>query len=159
LSTRTEEAFYRALADGETTIQAVAEARARLDGPLVIDGERFVYPLGWVQLVLYHRGPALPLAAAGQAGGVRPPTRFKRRTVEVSGLPVLEFGFIGHRPLQHEVRRRRNSQRLIVLQGLGGLGKTALASQLFSKVPAPGQPAHQLILPCGSLAQYRRQPH
>jgi hypothetical protein len=84
---------------------------------------------------------------------------FKRRTVEVSGLPVLEFGFIGHRPLQHEVRRRlRNGQRLIVLQGLEGLGKTALASQLLSKVLAPGQPANQLILPCGSLAQYDGNP-
>jgi hypothetical protein len=159
LSTRTEEAFYRALAGSETTVQAVAEARARLDEPLVIDGERFVYPLGWVQLVLYHRGPDLPLAVAGQAGGVRPPTRFQRRIVEVSGLPVLEFGFIGHRPLQHEVRRRlRNGQRLIVLQGLGGLGKTALASQLLSKVLAPGQPAHQLILPCRSLDQYNGNP-
>jgi CHAT domain len=159
LSTRTEEAFYHALAGGETTVQAVAEARARLDEPLVLDGERFVYPLGWVQLVLYHRGPDLPLAVAGQAGGVRPPPRFQRRIVEVSGLPVLECGFIGHRPLQHEVRRRlRNGQRLIILQGLGGLGKTALASQLLSKVLAPGQPAHQLILPCRSLDQYDGNP-
>ena len=79
LCTRTEEAFYRALAGGETTLQAVAEARARLDEPLVIDGERFVYPLGWVQLALYHRGPDLPLAVAGQSGSVRPPARFTRQ--------------------------------------------------------------------------------
>ena len=133
---------------GETTIQAAAEARAKLAEPLMIDGERLIYPLGWVQLAVYHRGPDLPLAVAGQPGTVRLPTRFKRQTIEVSGLPVLELGFIGHRPLQHEVRRRlRSGQRLIVLQGLGGLGKTALASQLLSKVLAPGQPATSSFCP------------
>ena len=45
-----------------------------------------------------------------------------------------------------------------MLQGLGGLGKTALASQLLSKVLAPGQPANQLILPCGALEQYDGNP-
>ena len=69
---RARRKFYRALASGETTLQAVAEARARLDEPLVIDGERFVYPLGWVQLALYHSGPDLPLALAGSSGSVRP---------------------------------------------------------------------------------------
>jgi tetratricopeptide (TPR) repeat protein len=152
LSTQVEEAFYSALARGETTIQAAAEARAKLVEPLIIDDERLIYPLGWVQLAVYHRGPDLPLAVAGQTGTVHLLTRFKRQTIEVRGLPVLELGFIGHRPLQHEVRRRlRSGQRLIVLQGLGGLGKTALASQLLSKVLAPGQPANQLILPCAAL--------
>lgn len=153
LCTRAEEAFSRSLARGETTLQAVALARAGLDQPLTIEGTRVLYPLGWVQLTVYHRGPNLPLARPGTA--VRPtlPARFKRQTVEVSGLPVLATGFIGRRLVLHEIRRRvRAGQRLLVLQGLGGLGKTALASQLLSRVLAPGELVRQLILPCGTLA-------
>src|SRR5262249_49367970 len=132
---------------------------AAFDQPLVIDDVRLVYPLGWVQLAVYHRGPDLPLAVRGQAQAALRSTQLRRHIVEVGGLPVLEFGFIGRRALQHEVRRRlRSGQRLLVLQGLGGLGKTALASQLLSKVLAPGQPAYQLILPCSSLERYDGNP-
>ena len=70
----------------------------------------------------------------------------ERETVEVSGLPVLEHGFIGRRALQHEVRHKlKDGQRLFVLQGLGGLGKTALASQLLCKLLAKDR-RDQLIL-------------
>jgi tetratricopeptide (TPR) repeat protein len=80
-----------------------------------------------------------------------PVPHFRRRMVEVNGLPVLEQGFIGRRGLQHEVRRRVHAgQRLLVFQGLGGLGKTALASQLLSHVFAPDT-ADQVILRCAEL--------
>jgi tetratricopeptide (TPR) repeat protein len=145
LSTRAEEVFYRALSRGETTVQAVAAARASLIDPLEIDGQRIVYPLGWAQLVVYHRGPDRPLALP--AGRKPLAQRYQRRTVQVSGLPVLETGFVGRRSLQHEIRRRveRDGVRLIVLQGLGGLGKTALASRLLSHTFAPDG-RDQLIL-------------
>ncbi len=147
LSTRAEEAFYEALARGETALQAVAEARASLDAPLDLDERRFRFPLGWTQLAVYHRGPDLPLAVPSRPG---PLVRF-REPLEVSGLPVLRFGFIGRRALLHRVRRRvKDGQRLIVLQGLGGLGKTALASHLLTRVFA-SDPRDQLILRCQGL--------
>jgi tetratricopeptide (TPR) repeat protein len=134
LCTRAEETFYRALSEGSTTLHAAAEARASLSEPLKIDGQGIVYPLGWAQLVVYHRGPDHALARPDEAGRKPLARRYRRRTVEVSGLPVLESGFVGRRSLQHEIRRKveRDGVRLIVLQGLGGLGKTALASQLLS---------------------------
>lgn len=147
LCTRAEETFYQALSQGETTLHAAASARASLREPLKIDGQRIAYPLGWAQLVVYHRGPDHSLALAAEDGRKPLAQRYQRRTVEVSGLPVLETGFVGRRSLQHEIRRRveRDGVRLIVLQGLGGLGKTALASQLLSHTFAP-RAEDQLIL-------------
>ncbi len=152
LCTRAEETFYRALAAGKTTLEAVSEARYTLDQPLEIDGDRIRYPLGWAQLAIYHRGADRPLAAGGDKGKSAPAGRFRRRLVQVSGLPVLEQGFIGRRALQHDIRRRveQDGRRLIVLQGLGGLGKTALASQLLARTFAPAPP-DQLILRCRGL--------
>jgi tetratricopeptide (TPR) repeat protein len=147
LCTRAEEAFYGALAAGKTMLHSAAEARATLSEPLAIDGQRIRYPLGWAQLAVYHRGPDRPLAVPGKQGKGRLREVFRRRLVQVSGLPVLEHGFIGRRALQHEIRRRveKEGRRLIVLQGLGGLGKTALASQLLSRTFAPDR-QDQLIL-------------
>lgn len=151
LNTRLEERFYRALAEGRQALAAVEEARAALLEPADETGERVRYPFGWSQLAVYHRGPDLPLARPGQAADR---LLVPRHMVEVSGLPVLEHGFIGRRGLQHDVRRRveRHGQRLVVIQGLGGLGKTALASQLLVRAFAP-EPADQLVLRCRELAE------
>jgi tetratricopeptide (TPR) repeat protein len=153
LCTRAEERFYESLAEGDDALQAVTEARATLSEDLEIDGARYRYPLGWAQLAVYLRGADRPLALRGRTDSLGMPSRFQRETVEVSGLPVLRFGFIGRRALQHEVRRRvRQGQRMIVFQGLGGLGKTALASQVVSRVLAP-DPKDQLILRCRGLEE------
>ncbi len=139
--TRVEEAFYRLLARGKTVLAAAAGARA-----LLAEERRF--PLAWSRLVIYHRGPDHPLAVRGR--GPRPP-RFRRAMVEISGLPVLERGFIGRRSAQYEILRRveRDGHRLLVLQGLGGLGKTALASRLLTLFAS--RPEDQLILRCNEL--------
>jgi tetratricopeptide (TPR) repeat protein len=71
--------------------------------------------------------------------------------LEVSGLPLLEAGFTGRESLQHEIRQRveRDGQRLIVLQGADGVGKTALASQLLSRVFAPDRRDQLVLRGCG----------
>jgi tetratricopeptide (TPR) repeat protein len=158
LATRAEERFYRAVAKGASTLQAVAEARASLGEEIEIEGVRMQFPFAWTQLALYHRGPDHPLARP--VAGVAPalPAKLRRKLVKaggedaVSGLPVLEHGFIGRRSMQHEVRRRveKDGQRLIVLQGLGGLGKTALASHLLSHVFAR-DPRDALVLTCKEM--------
>src|SRR5205085_2817214 len=58
---------------------------------------------------------------------------------------ILATGFIGRRTELHEVRRRiRRGDRVFVLQGLGGLGKTTLA---FHMLPLLGPAdAPRLIL-------------
>jgi tetratricopeptide (TPR) repeat protein len=152
LSTRAEEVFYGALGQGKTTLQAVAEARESLGKEIALGDDKASFPFAWTQLALYHRGPDLPLARPVQGGPAPLPVRFERTEVQVSGLPVLEHGFMGRRSLQHVVRRKvmKEGRRLLVLQGLGGLGKTALASHLVSRVFAD-EPADVLILPCGYL--------
>jgi tetratricopeptide (TPR) repeat protein len=151
LSTRAEETFYGAVAIGKTTLQATAEARATLSEEIDLEGNRVRFPVAWTQLALYHRGPDHPPARPGMDTGAALPERLQRKTVEVSGLPSLALGFIGRRAMQHLLRRKvKAGQKLLVLQGLGGLGKTALASQLLSRVFAP-DPPDALILTCGGL--------
>lgn len=143
---RAEQTFFTALARGETALQAAHEARASLIDPFEQDGERFFFPLGWTQLAVYHRGPDRPIARGGPRRGRALPPRLRRRTEERNGLPVLVHGFVGHRGLQHEVLRRvRRGERLIVLQGPGGGGKTALACHILTRTLAP-EPADQLLL-------------
>lgn len=145
LCTRTEAAFYRAIARGFTTLQAVAEARHATR--MVAEDGHSTWPLAWSRIVLYHRGDDVPLAASL----VDEPTwqrRYEREAVEVSGLPVLRHGFVGRRGLLHEVRRRYSGgDPLVVLQGTGGMGKTALASQLVAAVYAR-RAEEALILRC-----------
>jgi tetratricopeptide (TPR) repeat protein len=120
LSTRAEVAFYRALAEGRTTREAVRQAREALSEPS--------HPFAWAQLVLYHRGPDHPLSLPA-AHGLRQPEEILQRTFTGAGdRKILTTGFIGRRSEMHEVRRRiRRGDRVLVFQGLGGLGKSTLA--------------------------------
>ncbi|HVT14585.1 MAG TPA: TIR domain-containing protein [Thermoanaerobaculia bacterium] len=157
LSTRAEVAFYRAIAEGETTRYAVRQARVALAQPFgdpeahhrpralaettepadttragaAAGVEAFAqstHPFAWAQLVLYHRGPDHPLSLAA-APGLRPGAVALKRTFEGAGdRRVLATGFIGRRREMHQVRQRiRQGERVIVFLGLGGLGKTTLA--------------------------------
>ena len=158
LSSRAEEVFYGAVGQGKTTLQATAEARESLREEIALGDEKARFPFAWAQLALYHRGADRPLALAAKNRLAPLPARFQREAVQVSGLPVLEHGFIGRRSLQHLVRRKvKEGRRFLVIQGLGGLGKTALASHLVSKVLAD-EPADALILPCSNLDPKRSDP-
>ncbi len=147
MSTAAEIAFYRALAAGEPVLYAVQQARAALSREYVHDGRRLSHPLGWSRLAVYLRGANHPLTIARRRTGPRiAPPRLQREEVVVSGLPVLQHGFIGRRGLLHEINRKfRAGQLLFVLHGLGGLGKTALATHILCKLVAPNA-ADQLIL-------------
>jgi len=148
VSTAAEVALYTALAQGDPVLSAAKQARSALVREQGEPGARYHYPLGWAQLAVYLRGADQRLTASPQPANNAPPAppQLEREMLEVSGLPVLEHGFIGRRALQHEVRRKyKEGQRLFVLQGLGGLGKTALASQLLCKLFAHDR-RDQLIL-------------
>jgi tetratricopeptide (TPR) repeat protein len=154
LSTRAEEAFYRALAEAATTRYAVRQARVALAAPfgdpdarhrpravaepgeasragLASDATAFAnhtHPFAWAQLVLYHRGPDHSLSLP-TAQGARTSEEVLRRTFTGAGdRKILSTGFIGRRSEMHKVRRRiRQGERVFVFQGLGGLGKSTLA--------------------------------
>lgn len=151
LASRAEEAFYAALGRGEVALSAVSAARATLTEPLGDRGGDRWYPLGEVLLAVYLRGPDRPLADGSAVQ--QPVDSARRRMVELSGLPALEQGFVGRRGLQHEILQRIHAgQRLLVLQGLGGLGKTTLASHLLIHALAPDA-ADRLILRCQGLSE------
>ena len=150
LCTRAESVFYQALAQGQSTLQATSECRQSLREPLQHGDVKIRYPLAWVQLALYHRGPDRPLALAGAP---QPTVPQWRDMLSVSGLPMLQHGFIGRRAIQHEVRRKvRAQQRLLLLHGIGGVGKTALATQLLRKVLAHDD-RDLLILRCDEVRE------
>ncbi|MEE8525438.1 MAG: SIR2 family protein, partial [Thermoanaerobaculia bacterium] len=145
-ASRTSAAFYAALADGTTARAALRGARKAAVEPLAdSDGvQRALYPLGWAQLVLYHRGADGPTAVASAAADarVRTPRRriFERidkaggseRVEGNVGVQQLRFGFIGRRwPRGEALRRWRAGERVLVVEGLGGLGKTALCGELL----------------------------
>lgn len=145
---RAEEAFFRELARGANALQAAHVARASLVDVFEHEGRSFQFPLAWTQLAIYYRGVDRAMADGGRKPGRSLPPHFRRRTDDQRGLPVLTQGFIGRRGLQHDVLRRiHQGERLIVLHGLAGSGKTALAGHLMTRrLGLSPDPAGALLL-------------
>ena len=145
-ATRAAAIFYAALASGKKAREAVRRARRVSAEPHQERGRStHVYPLGWAQLALYHRGEDTPTALPTLSG--EPPVDLgeeRRRIFErldraggservegIKGVQRLRFGFVGRRKERSEVLRRwRQGERQFVVLGLGGLGKTALCTEL-----------------------------
>jgi tetratricopeptide (TPR) repeat protein len=145
-ATRAAAVFYADLAAGKTAREALRHVRRESSQP-VRDGGRAThrYPLGWAQLALYHRGSDHPTAQASSKGGeIQLPEESKRRQFDpmsktgetcsvegIQGVQRLRFGFVGRRaPRAKALRRWADGQRCLVMCGLGGLGKTALCTEL-----------------------------
>ena len=140
LSTLAEVAVYRELAAGRSARHGVRLARAALSkGPDALAkgvhrGEAAkekvaVFPFAWAQLVFYHRGPDYPLSLKlPEKYAQEQEARLQRSFTGTEQRRILSTGFIGRRRELHRFRRAlRGGQRVFVFQGLGGLGKSALA--------------------------------
>ncbi|MCB9762776.1 MAG: tetratricopeptide repeat protein [Alphaproteobacteria bacterium] len=149
--TRAEAIVYRHLAGGGTLIEAVRLARAACDTPLDgANGRPYArYPLGWAQLAVYLRGKGHPTALPGRKGDERSVHAARERRIQridplaetapqvegVRGVEQPQFGFIGRRgPRAELLRRWFGGQRLHVVTGLGGLGKTALCTEFLLRL-------------------------
>jgi hypothetical protein len=126
--------------------------------------------LNEAQLVFYHRGPDHPLSLPVPADETRRVEQHLQRTfVGPVSRKRLSTGFIGRRSELHRIRRRlREGDRVLVFQGLGGLGKTTLAfhtlpllaeekdvcSLWCQEAGAEENPVEQLI---GQLLEYCRK--
>ena len=141
LSTRAETALYKAIAEGQITRFAIWHAREAL-------AKRFIkavssnsvnshgYPFAWAQIVLYQRGPEFPLSLELPEQLRSSPEVLNRRWKweDRGDRKELVAGFVGRRTDLHFVRQRISSlrrQRVFVLQGMGGLGKTTLAFEVL----------------------------
>ena len=80
----------------------------------------------------------MPLSLPATPGGARLGEDVLERSFEGAGdRKVLTTGFIGRRTDLHRVRRRiRQGERVFVLQGLGGLGKSTLAFHVLPMLGA-----------------------
>ena len=98
------------------------------------------HPFAWAQLVFYHHGPDHPLSRPVPADLLREVDASLQRTFTGTGdRKILSTGFIGRRSELHRVRKRlRRGDRVLVFQGLGGLGKTTLAFQTLPLVAKEG---------------------
>jgi tetratricopeptide (TPR) repeat protein len=145
-ATRAAAVFYAALASGKKAREALRRARGISSKPHQERG-RFthVYPLGWAQLAFYHRGKDEPTALPSRQGEASVDLGEERRRIferldraggserveGIKGVQRLRFGFVGRRKERAEaIRRWRRGERRLVVLGLGGLGKTALCTEL-----------------------------
>ena len=96
------------------------------------------HPFAWAQLVFYHHGPDHPLSRPVPADVLRKIDVSLQRTFTGTGdRKILSTGFIGRRAELHRVRKRlRRGDKVLVFQGLGGLGKTTLAFQTLPLIVA-----------------------
>jgi len=168
LSTMAEVAIYRELADGRTTRHGVRMARAVLaKGPDVLEKDTYkgeaarqrvsAFPFAWAQLVFYHRGPDFPLSQpVPDEHAQTQEARLERRFEEMGTKQrrILSTGFIGRRRELHTFRRACRERHVFVFQGLGGLGKSALA---FKALPMLAQDCHTLAIWCQEVEDAENQ--
>ena len=138
-STRIEAVVYAALVAGKTAREAVRAGRAKAAKAIGPAGAcTHVYPLGWAQLALYHRGADRAVATTRAARAVdihrgrrRDERRLDKAGSSDDGVRHLRHGFIGRRsPRAEVIRRWLDGARWLVVHGLGGLGKTALCGEV-----------------------------
>ncbi|MFH2043583.1 MAG: DUF3856 domain-containing protein [Pseudomonadota bacterium] len=143
LSTRAETIFYSGLAAGKKLTESVRSARIDMAGVLGEKDKYYRYPLGWAQLALYLRGNDISISKAKTGGKAADDIyvleqQLYRPDSPVHSLDMLHSGidgFIGRRKdLAMLGQRHIKGQRLFVLYGLGGIGKTALAVNLIPKL-------------------------
>ncbi|MBU1054844.1 MAG: tetratricopeptide repeat protein [Proteobacteria bacterium] len=140
LSTQAEVAFYGGLAAGKRLTESMRSARLFMAGVLGEKDHCYRYPLGWAQLVLYLRGNDTPIskgkAAADNIYVLE--QELHRSESPVYSLDMMHSGidgFIGRRKDLATLRQSHiKGQRVFVLYGLGGIGKTSLAVKLIPKL-------------------------
>ncbi|MGV7224322.1 MAG: SIR2 family protein, partial [Nitrospinales bacterium] len=149
LSTSAEIAIYQNLARGRPLTDAAREARQSMQAVLEESGQHYQYPLGWAQLALFLRGDDRPVSIgvpdAGESAALEQELFRPAKPIHALEIPEPGLsGFISRRKDMSLLRKQhRRGRRLTVLQGLGGVGKTALALNLIPKL---GVPLDRIIL-------------
>ena len=143
LSTWAERAFYGEIGKGRRTRDALRTARGQMTRPLELlhrdvtrdteaAGAGAGNPFAWAQLVLYQRGPDYPLGSAVTTRFAEAAEASPTREVEQVGerTRLLRRGFVARRKELHALRRDlRDGKTIHVVQGLGGVGKSAFCGE------------------------------
>ncbi len=124
--------FYHALAAGKALDRAVTEARQKVTGA-ISGGAKALHELfielfqQWSIPVFYSRKPDLTLLDSHKPFQPRPRPLLKK--VQIGELAFTQEGFIGRRAAirQHYRNWASGKTAHLLLYGIGGVGKTALA--------------------------------
>jgi tetratricopeptide (TPR) repeat protein len=133
-------AFYAALAQGTDLPAALRAGRAELSAK----GEAHE----WAIPTLTTSRDAGPLVAPqASTASTPPPAEAIRKDFSIEGVTYLEKGYVGRRELERRLRRAFDRERVIVIHGLGGIGKSTLAARFLERRKEEG--ARLLILYAG----------
>jgi len=141
--------FYHALAAGKPIDRAVTEARQNVTGAASAGAkgphELFIELFQqWSIPVLYSRKPEPAVLDSRQP--FQPQPRVMQKKVQIGELALTQEGFIGRRAAirRHYRKWASGETRHLLLYGLGGVGKTALAGH-FSLRLRRENPALQIF--------------
>ncbi|HEX4952700.1 MAG TPA: tetratricopeptide repeat protein [Thermoanaerobaculia bacterium] len=125
-------AFYGSLAEGSDLPVALRCGRAAI----AVSGG----PGEWALPALFTGTDTGPLVVPLEGGGAAPMAlKSWRGSFAVGGITYLKEGYVGRRWLERKLARAiREGERLVVLHGLGGIGKSTLASRYLERRLAEG---------------------
>ncbi len=136
------EAFYAALAQGDTPTQAAQRVRLALwqfdEGP----------GYDWGIPALYLRAQGMRLIDPSQTSEV---SQDFRSLLDMGGLPLPPY-FVGRKPQLRTLRRalRERTVNAVFVRGIGGMGKSSLAAKLLQR---PGTDLDSaLVVRCHEVA-------
>src|SRR5882724_4347664 len=106
-------------------------------------------PHEWAIPTLTLRGDAGPLAAPeGSAPREKTPFEVAAEVFRIAGVSYLDRGYVGRREAERRLRRAfERGERVLVLHGLGGIGKSTLAARFLARRREEG--ARVLVLYAG----------
>jgi tetratricopeptide (TPR) repeat protein len=138
-------AFYAALAEGATPIEAAHRVRIALwqdrEGP----------GYDWGIPALYLRAPEMRLVGADDGRGDRPVAPTRGLLLDVGGLPLPPH-FVGRKPELRALRRALADSDVTAayVRGIGGMGKSSLAAKFLERPGLP--PDGVLVIRCNETA-------
>jgi hypothetical protein len=119
-------AFYAAIAEGATPLEAAQRSRLALRDAAGGPG------YDWGVPTLYLRAPNLRLVADVEAGLKPAPTR--AAAIDVNGLPLPPY-FVGRKAELRQLRQALKSPHVTAafVRGIGGMGKSSIAAKLLQR--------------------------
>jgi len=135
--------FYEELGKGSTVLEAVNEARLSL---YALRGKDRA---DWGLPALYLRTPEIRLIDTN----IPPkPRATKPEQTNIGGLPIVQ-GFIGRKKQIRDIRQAINNKDIpaVYIYGLGGVGKTALASKIIEKAQLDKSIEAYLVIRCDKI--------
>jgi tetratricopeptide (TPR) repeat protein len=133
-------AFYSALGKGADLPLALRAGRVEL----AVHGE----PHEWAVPSLTLSQFAGPLASPeGTTPRVKEPFEEVEESFRIENVTYLKKGYVGRREMERRLRRAMERGRVVVIHGLGGIGKSTLAARFLARRQDEG--ARLIILYAG----------